>query len=138
MAPSGDRPSVLSPDELDTRSFDDDLEAGLFDPEERIDFDAIYDADQLAAIDAGIRPIEPTPVTPVASWRRRSAMGAVLTGLALGLKEVFEPDDEAQIVVEVDDEGLPNDLPVQLFLDPDSPAGSLCIVHRTDAPPPVV
>ena len=117
----------MSPDVTVTPAAPDDA---------RPTFDELYTPDELAAIEAG--PRSTPPVTPVASWRRRSAMGAVLTGLALGLKEVFEPDDEAQIVVEVDDEGLPNDLPVRLFLDPDSPAGSLCIVHRTDVPPPVV
>lgn len=120
--PTGDPDGIASPDVVEAPPAFDDL----------------YEPDVLAAIDAGARAVEGPPVTPVASWRRRSAMGAVLTGLALGLKEVFEPDDEAQIVVEVDDEGLPSDLPVRLFLDPDSPAGSLCIVHRTDVPPPVV
>jgi hypothetical protein len=42
-------------------------------------------------------------------------------------------------VIEVDDDGEPLDLPVQMFLDPDSPAGSLCIVHASDnRKPPVV
>lgn len=65
-------------------------------------------------------------------------MGAVLTGMALGLQEVFDPEEERQIVIEVDDEGLPGDLPVQVMLDPDSPSGTLCIVHREGVKPPVV
>lgn len=102
-------------------------------------FEDLYDPDELALIEAGPsrrRPDE--PVTRVSQWRRRSALGAVLTGLALGLQEVFDPEDERSIVIEVDDDGLPADLPVQVFLDPDSPAGSLCIVHRTGMKPPVV
>lgn len=64
-------------------------------------------------------------------------MGAVLTGMALGLQEVLEPKRDAAIVIEVDADGEPHDLPIRLMLDPDDPRGSLCIVRR-DPPPPVV
>jgi hypothetical protein len=104
--------------------------------------DEWYDDDVLAAIDAGpLRsepPPPPPPVSRLSAWSRRSAIGAVLTGMALGLQEVFDPEEERTIVIEVeDDESLP-DLPVQMILDPDSPHGSLCIVHRDRVPPPVV
>ncbi len=72
------------------------------------------------------------------SWSRRTALGAVMQGMAVGLQEVFEPKEQATIVIEVDDDGLPHDLPVQLLLDPDSPEGSLAIVHRTGVKPPQV
>lgn len=101
--------------------------------------DEWYDDDVLAAIDAGpLRCEPPPPVSRLSAWSRRSAIGAVLTGMALGLQEVFDPEEERTIVIEVeDDESLP-DLPVQMILDPDSPHGSLCIVHRDRVPPPVV
>jgi hypothetical protein len=104
-------------------------------------FDELYDPEVRAALDAW-SPRPPAPPSPLPSrvvrWSRGSAAGAVLTGLALGLREVLDPrrDDEA-IVIEVDADGEPHDLPVQLFLEPDDPAGSLCIVRR-DPPPPVV
>ncbi len=72
------------------------------------------------------------------SWTRRTALGAVMQGMALGLQEVFEPKDQATIVIEVDDDGLPHDLPVQLLLDPDDPRGSLALVRRTGVKPPEV
>lgn len=104
------------------------------------DFEELYAPDVLAAIEAG--PTRSSEVDErgfrVSQWRRRSALGAVLTGMALGLQEVFDPEEERSIVIEVDEDGLPVELPVQMFLDPDSPAGSLCIVARPDAPPPVV
>lgn len=105
-----------------------------------VDFEERYDPDVLAAIEAGpTRSSEvDQPGFRVSQWRRRSALGAVLTGMALGLQEVFDPEEERSIVIEVDEDGLPVDLPVQMFLDPDSPSGSLCIVARPDAPPPVV
>lgn len=101
-------------------------------------FEEIYEPEVLAAIEAGPTPRSDEPVTRVAQWRRRSALGAVMAGFALGLQEVFDPEDERSIVIEVDDDGLPTDLPFDLFLDPDSPAGSLCIVRRADVKPPVV
>lgn len=104
-----------------------------------VPFEERYDPDELAAIEAGPRRVgDDRPVTRVSQWRRTSALGAVLTGMALGLQEVFDPEEERTIVVEVDDEGLPADLPVQLLLDPDSPSGSLCIIHRSEVPPPVI
>ncbi len=100
-------------------------------------FEDRYDPEELAVIEAGPRRNE--PVTKVSQWRRRSALGAVLTGMALGLQEVFDPEQERSIVIEVDADGEPLDLPIQIFLDPDSPAGSLCIVHASDnRKPPVV
>ncbi len=80
-----------------------------------------------------------TPPVPsrMVQWSRRSAMGAVLTGMALGLQEVLEPKKDSAIVIEVDADGEPHDLPIRLLLDPDDPSGSLCIVRR-DPPPPVL
>ena len=97
-------------------------------------FDEWYDDEVLAAIDARAtrRPSPTPPVSKLSAWSRRSAIGAVLTGMALGLQEVFDPEEERSIVIEVDADGEPLDLPVQMFLDPDSPAGSLCIVHASD------
>lgn len=108
------------------------------DPLAEPDFDDLYGPDELAAIEAGPRLHVEEPVSKVSQWRRRSALGAVITGMALGLQEVFDPEEERSIVIEVDDDGLPTELPVQMILDPDSPAGSLCIVHRADVPPPVI
>lgn len=80
----------------------------------------------------------PALASRITSWSRRTTMGAVMSGMAFALQEVFEPKDQAVIVVEVDDDGLPHDLPVQLLLDPDNPAGSLALVHRTGMKPPEV
>ena len=94
----------------------------------------------LAALDAWQPPERPGgPPLPsrLVSWSRSSLLGAVITGSALGLREVIEPPRDEQIVIEVDADGEPLGLPIRLLLDPDDPAGSLCIVRR-DSPPPVV
>jgi hypothetical protein len=110
------------------------------DGERWTELEDLYDEATLAAL-AGAAPVEagPAPLPArLSGWGRRTAMGMVLTGVALGLQEVFDPPEEHQVVVEVDDEGLPRHLPVEMLLDPDSPTGSLCIVHRDRIPPPTV
>ena len=105
-------------------------------------FDDLYDPDTIAALDSWDAFDEEDSALAVlpsrlSRWGRNAAMGAVLSGFALGLQEIFDPKESHQIVVEVDADGLATHLPIELFLDPDSPAGSLCFVHRTMAPPTV-
>lgn len=109
-------------------------------PDDVPGFDEVYDPDTVAALDAwepsrrgGGAPLP----SRVVRWSRGSAAGAVLTGMALGLREVLEPPRDESIVIEVDADGEPHDLPVRLFLEPDDPSGSLCIIRR-DPPPPVL
>jgi hypothetical protein len=86
--------------------------------------------------DAG--PATAPPLTSrLVAWRRTSLVGAMCAGFALGLKEFFDSARDEQIVIEVDADGEPHDLPIRLVLDPDDPSGSLCFVRR-DPPPPVV
>lgn len=101
--------------------------------DDEIGFEDVYDPETLAALDAwepSASPGEEMLPSRLNRWSRQAAIGAVLSGFALGLQEVFEPKDQRQIVIEVDDEGQSPHLPIELFLDPDSPAGSLCLVHR--------
>jgi hypothetical protein len=61
----------------------------------------------------------------VDAWRRRSASGAILTGIALGLKQVLEPRrDEPAIVAQVSGDPV-GDLPVEAHLDGIKPANSV-------------
>jgi len=105
------------------------------------DFDELYDPQTLAALEGWEQPAPEPSELPLPSrlstWSRTTAMGMVLSGYALGLQEVLDPRSRRPIVVEVDADGQPHDLPIELILDPDDPSGSLCIVRR-DPPPPVV
>lgn len=50
-------------------------------------------------------------------WRRRSATGAILTGFALGLQEVFEPEKKEPAIVMETSGDPPRDLPVEAELE---------------------
>jgi hypothetical protein len=71
-------------------------------------------------------------------WRRESALGAVGTGIAKGLRNVFAPTDDHQVIVAE----VPGDPPdagerLRVILDPDDPTKSVAIVpeHASDASP---
>lgn len=84
---------------------------------------------------------DPVPAPPffsrLAGWSRESMVGAAMAGWTRALEDLLLAEREEQIVIEVDADGEPHDLPIRLFLDPDDPSGSLCVVRR-DPPPPVV
>jgi hypothetical protein len=110
-------------------------------PAEPFDFDEVYDPETMAVLDAWAPADEDRGATPLASrlgaWSRSSSLGLMLSASALALQQVLYPDRDETIVIEVDADGEPHDLPIRLLLDPDDPRGSLCIVRR-DPPPPVV
>jgi hypothetical protein len=65
----------------------------------------------------------------IESWRRRSATGAILTGFAMGLKQVLEPErKEAAIVVQVSGEPV-DDLAVEAQLNDLQPSESVVTVR---------
>ncbi len=90
----------------------------------------------LAHLDAHLDGWEPPPEGPptvptrLVSWRRTSLVGAVMTGMAFGLREVLEPERRDQVVIEVDAESGQDDGPLVLRLDPDDPTASWCVVRR--------
>jgi hypothetical protein len=63
------------------------------------------------------------------SWRKRSAIGAMMTGLALGLREVVEPErEEPGIMLETS--GVPpKQLPVEAEIDAVPPRQSVVKVR---------
>ncbi|MCU1352006.1 MAG: hypothetical protein JWM05_1215 [Acidimicrobiales bacterium] len=102
------------------------------------DFHELYEPEVVAALDEweADHPVTGVPLpSRLTAWSRSSMLGLAMAGFAHGLQEVLDPKDAHPIVIEVDADGEPHDLPVELFLDPDSPSGSLCIVHRNPRPP---
>ena len=67
------------------------------------------------------------------NWMKRSATGAVMTGIAIGLREALEPRrPEVAFVIEASDPDGP-DGPIDLRFDPDSPQNTVAVIRR---PPP--
>jgi hypothetical protein len=64
---------------------------------------------------------------------KRSTTGAVMTGIAIGLREALEPRrPEVAFVIEASDPNDP-DGPIDLRFDPDSPQNTVAVIRR---PPP--
>ncbi len=70
------------------------------------------------------------------SWMKRSATGAVMTGIAVGLQQALElPRQEPAFVIEASGEPEDPNRPIDLRFDPDSPANTVAIIRRP-APEP--
>jgi hypothetical protein len=66
-------------------------------------------------------------------WRRRSAIGGLATGIALGLQEVFYPNkNEPVLVSEAPGDPPDADRGFRVILDPDDPTKAQVIM----SPPP--
>ena len=64
-------------------------------------------------------------------WRKRSATGAVLTGVALGLQHALDqPKQEPSIVVEAAGEPEDDQAPLVVRLDPDDPTATVAVVRQ--------
>ncbi len=82
-------------------------------------------------------PQEETPLRRFEGWRRRSAVGAIATGVALGLKEIFQPGNiEPVITAEAPGDPPDADDRLRVILDPDDPTKSVAIVPRAREPKP--
>lgn len=99
-----------------------------------LDLDEVYDADTLAALDAGAEPQRPPAVGAgevLGGWRRAFVGGSIVTGLALGMGEVFDPDINREPVFEpAPDPGLEPVGRVTLFFVPGNPQATVAVVRR--------
>jgi len=68
------------------------------------------------------------PVTPVARWRKRTASGAVLTAVVLGLQEALSSPKDRPSIVQPAPAGPPND-PIDLYMDPDHPEATVAVIR---------
>lgn len=81
--------------------------------------------------DGGHDPELRTALPPaLEDWRRRSAMGAILTGITFGLRQALElPKEDPAIVVEAPGEPPGPPRPMELHMDPDRPEETWVIVR---------
>jgi hypothetical protein len=71
-------------------------------------------------------PESPSPPPgKMEAWRKRSATGAVLTGLALGFQQVFEKEREEPAIIMTTSGDPPRDLPVEAEVEHGRPRRSV-------------
>ncbi len=64
-------------------------------------------------------------------WMKRSATGAVMSGIALGLQEALTiKKEQPAFVMEAPGEPEDDEAPIQLKFDPDNPANTVAIIRR--------
>ncbi|HEX9995038.1 MAG TPA: hypothetical protein VGB14_19090 [Acidimicrobiales bacterium] len=96
------------------------------------DLSEVYDEATLAALDAWGRPPaedrrhRAAPSRPV---RRGAATGALLSGLVLGVRDVFEDERDEEVVLEEDAPGPDPGQAVVVHLVPFDPAASVAVVR---------
>lgn len=97
----------------------------------------LYDARTLAALDAGVEPDreaeddEATVEHPRRGFRGSIASGAVLAGLMLGMREVFDPDASEPVYEVAPDPGLQPVDGVTLYFVPGDPRATVAVVRRS-------
>ena len=65
---------------------------------------------------------------------KRSATGAVMTGIAVGLQQALEPQNrQVPFVIEAKGEPEDPDRPIDLRFDPDSPSDTVAVIRRPAA-----
>ena len=65
------------------------------------------------------------------NWMKRSATGAVMTGIAVGLQQALQlPRQEPAFVIEASGEPHDPNRPIDLHFDPDSPSDTVAIIRR--------
>jgi len=70
-------------------------------------------------------------------WMKRSATGAVMTGVALGLQQALERRREIPaFVMEAPGEPDDPDAPIHLHFDPDDPTKTVAVIRAAAPPPP--
>jgi hypothetical protein len=81
-------------------------------------------------------PDEDLPSRRFDAWRRRSAIGSMATGVALGLQAVFYPtDNEPVITAEAPGDPPDDGERMRVVLDPDDPTKSVVIFPAPPSTP---
>jgi hypothetical protein len=93
------------------------------------------------AVEGGAGALEPPECSdPLRfnTWMKRSATGAVLTGISLGLREALElRKNEPAIMIEASGEPEDPDNPIRLHFDPDDPRATVAVIRMpSDGPEP--
>jgi hypothetical protein len=97
-------------------------------------FETLYDESTLARLDRPTHSGDPETTSSTgparSGWRRGMVAGGLFTGLALGLREVFDPPPDEEVVVEVDVDAPPApERPVRFVMVDGAPSVSRIILR---------
>jgi hypothetical protein len=88
-------------------------------------------AGEHASTPVGDGPAEGSDPLRFNKWMKRSATGAVLTGITMGLRQALEPTKkEPAFMVEASGQPEDPDNPIRLQFDPDSPEDTVAYIRR--------
>jgi hypothetical protein len=91
--------------------------------------------DDLADGDEDDEPVGSDPLR-FNQWMKRSATGAVLSGIALGLQQALEPKRNLPaFVMEAPGEPEDPDAPITLHFDPDDPTKTVAVIRTPPGGP---
>jgi hypothetical protein len=123
------------PPEADGGPVGDDVRASDDVPDEAgSESEYPYEFDDGSEFEDGHVPHEPLPFQ---KWVKRSATGAVLSGIAFGLQEALQPKRELPaFVMEAPGEPDDPDAPITLHFDPDDPKTVAVIRDPARGKPP--
>jgi hypothetical protein len=90
----------------------------------------VGDASDDASVDGDEDDYVPHEPLPFQKWVKRSATGAVLSGIAIGLRDVLQPKRELPaFVMEAPGEPEDPDAPITLHFDPDDPTKTVAVIR---------
>ena len=87
-------------------------------------------------------PPEGSDPLKFSKWMKRSATGAVMTGISIGLREALQTTKkEPAFMIEASGQPDDPDNPIQLHFDPDNPADTVAVIRQPvdkgdNTPPP--
>ncbi len=81
--------------------------------------------------EAGDDPTEGKDPLRFNRWMKRSATGAIMTGISIGLREALQPAaKEPAFMIEASGQPEDPDNPIDLHFDPDNPADTVAIIRQ--------
>ncbi len=76
-------------------------------------------------------PPEGSDPLKFSKWMKRSATGAVMTGISIGLREALQTTKkEPAFMIEASGQPDDPDNPIQLHFDPDNPADTVAVIRQ--------
>jgi hypothetical protein len=98
----------------------------LPDPEQLVEPDELLDP----RVVGSVLPVRPPPsATAIPQRYRRSAGASVLAAGLIGLRDVIDPVERTETVIEQEADQSVTDRAMEVYLDPDDPSSSMVVIR---------